>query len=66
MKKYIIEIYLDQNCISIGVEARILETKDKSEKENQKFSIDLYRIVGREGIRFMVENAEGEKLRRRL
>ena len=57
---------LDKNNISIGAEARILETKDKLEKGNQKFSLDLYKLVGREGNRFMVENAEGEKLRRRL
>jgi hypothetical protein len=57
---------LDKNNISIGAEARILETKDKLEKGNQKFSLDVYKLVGREGNRFMVENAEGEKLRRRL
>jgi hypothetical protein len=57
---------LDKNKISIGAEARILETKDKLEKGNQKFSLDVYKLVGREGNRFMVENAEGEKLRRRL
>jgi hypothetical protein len=57
---------LDKNNISIGAEARILETKDKLEKGSQKFSLDVYKLVGREGNRFMVENAEGEKLRRRL
>ena len=57
---------LDKNKISIGAEARILETKDKLEKGSQKFSLDVYKLVGREGNRFMVENAEGEKLRRRL
>jgi len=52
---------LDKNNISIGAEARILETKDKLEKGSQKFSLDVYKLVGREGNRFMVENAEGEK-----
>jgi hypothetical protein len=57
---------LEKNNVSIGAEARMLETKDKLEKGNQKFSIDLYKLVGREGNRFMVQNAEDEKLRRRL
>jgi hypothetical protein len=57
---------INNNNISIGAEARILESKGKLEKGNQKFSIDLYKLVGREGNRFIVENDEGEKLRRRL
>ena len=57
---------ISKNNISIGAEARILESKGKLEKGSQKFSVDLYKLVGREGNRFMVENAEGEKLRRRL
>ena len=28
--------------------------------------MDLYKLIGREGNRFMVENSDGEKLRRRL
>jgi hypothetical protein len=57
---------INKNNISIGAEARILESKGKLEKGNQKFSIDLYKLIGREGNRFIVENDEGEKLRRRL
>ena len=57
---------INKNNISIGAEARILESKGKLEKGNQKFSIDLYKLVGREGNRFIVENDDGEKLRRRL
>ncbi len=47
---------LDKNNISVGADDRILETRDKLEKGNQKFSLDLYKLVGR----------EGKKLRRRL
>jgi hypothetical protein len=57
---------ISKSNISIGAEARILESKGQLEKGSQKFSVDLYKLVGREGNRFMVENAEGEKLRRRL
>jgi hypothetical protein len=64
-KEYNRNIISNSN-ISIGAEARILESKGKLEKGSQKFSVDLYKLIGREGNRFMVENSEGEKLRRRL
>ena len=51
---------------NIGAEARILESKGKLDKGSQKFSLDLYKLIGREGNRFSVENQDGEKLRRRL
>ena len=57
---------ISKNNISIGAEARILENKNKLEKGSQKYSVDLYKLVGRDGNRFIVENDEGEKLRRRL
>jgi hypothetical protein len=57
---------LKDNNISIGSEARILESKGKLEKGSQKYSIDLYKLVGREGNRFIVQDSEGEKLRRKL
>jgi hypothetical protein len=57
---------INNSNISIGAEARILESKGKLEKGSQKFSVDLYKLIGREGNRFMVENSDGEKLRRRL
>jgi hypothetical protein len=57
---------LKDNNISIGAEARILESKGKLEKGSQKYSIDLYKLVGREGNRFIVQDSEGEKLRRKL
>ena len=57
---------ISKSNISIGAEARILESKGQLEKGSQKFSVDLYKLVGREGNRFMVENSDGEKLRRRL
>ena len=55
-----------KNNISIGVEARILESKGKLEKGSQKYSMDLYKLVGREGNRFIVQDAEGNKQRRKL
>jgi DNA-binding MltR family transcriptional regulator len=64
-KEYNRNIISNSN-ISIGAEARILESKGKLEKGSQKYSMDLYKLIGREGNRFMVENSEGEKLRRRL
>ena len=57
---------LNKNNIAIGAEARILESKGKLEKGNQKFSLDTYKLIDREGNRFIVENNDGEKLRRRL
>ena len=57
---------ISKSNISIGAEARILESKGQLEKGSQKFSVDLYKLIGREGNRFMVENSDGEKLRRRL
>ena len=57
---------ISKNDITIGAQARILESKGKLEKGNQKFSLDLYKLIGREGNRFSVENQDGEKLRRRL
>ncbi len=35
-------------------------------KGKSKYSVDLYKLVGREGNCLIVENDEGEKLRRRL
>ena len=55
-----------KNNISIGVEARILESKGKLEKGSQKYSMDLYKLVGRDGNRFIVQDAEGNKQRRKL
>ncbi len=43
-----------------------MESKGKLEKGSQKFSVDLYKLIGREGSRFMVKTSDGEKLRRRL
>ena len=57
---------ISKNNIQVGAEARILESKGKLDKGSQKFSLDLYKLVGREGNRFTVENSDGEKLRRRL
>ena len=57
---------LKKNNISIGAEARILESKGKLEKGSQKYSTDLYKLVEREGNRFIVQDAEGDKLRRKL
>ena len=57
---------LNKNNISIGAEARILESKGKLEKGSQKFSLDLYKQVEREGNRFIVQDAEVDKLRRKL
>jgi hypothetical protein len=57
---------LNKNNITIGAEARILESKGKLDKGSQKYSIDLYKLVGREGNRFIVQDAEGDKLRRKL
>ena len=55
-----------KNNISIGVEARILESKGKLEKGSQKYSMDLYKLVGRDGNRFIVQDSEGNKQRRKL
>ena len=57
---------LKSNNISIGAEARILESKGNLEKGSQKFSMDLYKLVGREGNRFIAQDEEGDKLRRKL
>jgi hypothetical protein len=57
---------LKKNIISIGAEARILESKGKLEKGSQKYSTDLYKLVEREGNRFIVQDSEGDKLRRKL
>jgi hypothetical protein len=57
---------ISKNDIAVGAEARILESKGKLDKGSQKFSLDLYKLIGREGNRFSVENQDGEKLRRRL
>jgi hypothetical protein len=57
---------LKKNNISIGAEARILESKGKLEKGSQKYSTDLYKLVEREGNRFIVQDSEGDKLRRKL
>ena len=57
---------LKKNNINIGAEVRILESKGKLEKGSQKYSTDLYKLVEREGNRFLVQDSEGEKLRRKL
>jgi len=57
---------LKKNNINIGAEARILESKGKLEKGSQKYSTDLYKLVEREGNRFIVQDSEGDKLRRKL
>ena len=57
---------ISKNNISIGAEARILESKGKLEKGSQKYSTDLYKLVEREGNRFIVQDSEGDKLRRKL
>ena len=57
---------LKKKNITIDAEARILESKGKLDKGSQKYSIDLYKLVGREGNRFIVQDAEGDKLRRKL
>ena len=57
---------LKKNNIAIGAEARILESKGKLEKGSQKYSTDLYKLVEREGNRFIVQDSEGDKLRRKL
>jgi hypothetical protein len=57
---------LKKNNISIGAEARILESKGKLEKGSPKYSTDLYKLVEREGNRFIVQDSEGDKLRRKL
>jgi len=57
---------ISKNDVAVGAEARILESKGKLDKGSQKFSLDLYKLIGREGNRFSVENQDGEKLRRRL
>ena len=57
---------LNKNNISIGAEARILESKGKFEKGSQKYSLDLYKLIEREGNWFIVQDAEGDKLRRKL
>ena len=36
------------------------------EKGSQKYSLDLYKLIEREGNRFLVQDAEGDKLRRKL
>ena len=57
---------LNKNNISIGADARILESKGNLEKGSQKYSLDLYKLVEREGNRFIVQNAEGDTLGRKL
>ncbi len=57
---------LKSNNISIGAEAQILESKGKLEKGSQKYSTDLYKLVGRDGNRFIAQDEEGDKLRRKL
>ena len=57
---------LNKNNISIGAEVRILESKGKLDKGSQKYSLDLYKLVERDGNRFIVQDAEGDKLRRKL
>jgi len=57
---------LKKNNITIGAEVRILESKGKLEKGSQKYSTDLYKLVEREGNRFIVQDSEGDKLRRKL
>jgi hypothetical protein len=64
-KEYNRNIISNSN-ISIGTEARILESKGKLEKGSQKYSMDLYKLVEREGNRFIVQDDEGDKLRRKL
>ena len=59
-------IELNKNNITIGAEARILESKGKLEKGSQKYSMDLYKLVERDGNRFTVQDADGDKLRRKL
>jgi hypothetical protein len=59
-------IELKKNNVNIGAEARILESKGKLEKGSQKYSLDLYKLVEREGNRFIVQDSEGDKLRRKL
>ena len=54
------------NNISVEAEARILESKGNLEKGSQKYSLDLYKLIEREGNRFIVQDAEGDKLRRKL
>ena len=56
---------LNKNNITIGAEVRILESKGKLDKGSQKYSLDLYKLVEREGNRFIVQDAEGDKLRRK-
>ena len=41
---------LNKNNISIGAEARILESKGILEKGSQKYSLNLYKLIEREGI----------------
>ena len=36
------------------------------EKGSQKYSLDLYKLIEREGNRFIVQDAEGDNLRRKL
>lgn len=55
-----------KNKLDTGAEARILESKGKLSKGSQKYSVDTYRLIGREGNRFIVEDSDGERLRRRL
>ena len=59
-------IELKKNNVNIGAEARILESKGKLEKGSQKYSLDLYKLVEREGNRFIVQDSDGDKLRRKL
>ncbi len=59
-------IVLKKNNVYIGTEARTLESKGKLEKGSQKYSMDLYKLVEREGNRFIVQDEEGDKLRRKL
>jgi hypothetical protein len=51
-KKYNRNI-INKSNISIGAEARILESKGQLKKGSQKNSVDLYKLIGREGNRFI-------------
>jgi 3D (Asp-Asp-Asp) domain-containing protein len=57
---------LKKNNITIGAEVRILESKGKLEKGSQKYSTDLYKLVERDGNRFIVQDSEGDMLRSKL
>jgi len=54
------ESILLNNKLEPGATSRILESKGKLSKGSQKYSVDTYKIIGRDGNCFTVQDSEGE------